>query len=215
MQIVDDYDLRQARGLFRFTKDERVLSALAEKDSYTIPSFRQIKGGQFGDKDGKPVNRLRFTSSVFVEFQDSTNKTQHDLAIAPADITFELNGNIVDREDGSQTFNADYQKVKFKFKKCEFVFNPDIVTDEEVREPKAETKAEDLEDFDDDDDADEDEDADFFKDVLGINDGKRRLKKSNYQLLGCGAKGMLPSKIKANQARVDEIAKQVVDFVTG
>lgn len=70
------------------------------------------------------------------------------------------------------------------------------VVKEEQKKPAA-----DDEDFDEDDE--EDEDADMFKTLFGIDDGVRRLKNSNYQKLGCGVKGILPSKIKANQERVD------------
>ena len=199
VQIADDYDLRQARGLFRLTKDDAILSALPQKDQHTTPSFRSMKAPNNGERDGKPLDKLRFTSSMFVEFQDYTNKTLHDIAIAPMDVNIELNSNLIDNEDGSQTFNADFAKVKFKFRKCEFVFNPQITGDDSSDDgKKAEKKKDDDDgDFDDDDD-EEDEDAGLFKDMLGIDDGKRRLKKSNYQMLGCGAKGMLPSKIKAN-----------------
>lgn len=51
--------------------------------------------------------------------------------------------------------------------------------------------------------------------MVGIKDeSKRRIFKSNYQLLGCGAKGMLPSKIKDNRKTVDEITQKLTDFVT-
>ena len=95
------------------------------------------------------------------------------------------------------------------------MFNPEIKHEGSADDKEAsKKKEEDDGDFDDDDD-EEDEDAGLFKDMLGIDDGKRRLKKSNYQMLGCGAKGMIPSKIKANQERVDQLSKQIVDFVTG
>jgi hypothetical protein len=217
LQIVDDYDLRQARGLFRLTKEDSILSALPQKDQHTTPSFRTMKAPSSGEKDGKPLDRLRFTTGMFVEFQDYTNRTQHDLAIAPTDFTIELDSNLIDNEDGSQTFNAEFAKIKFKFRKCEFVFNPDLKTDDEIVDEAAQKKKKDDDDgdFDDDDDDEEDEDAGIFKDMLGLSDGKRRIKKSNYQMLGCGAKGMLPSKIKANQKRVDELAKQIIDWLTG
>jgi hypothetical protein len=40
--------------------------------------------------------------------QDMTNRTEHDLTIAPIDITFELNSNIIDQEDGAQKLNIDF-----------------------------------------------------------------------------------------------------------
>ena len=219
IKIADDYDLRQARGLFRLTKDDAILSALPKKEDHTIPSFKTIKSPQLGSKDGKPIDRLRFTSGMFVEFQDYTNKTLNDLAIAPMDVNVELNANLIDNEDGSQTFNAEFAKIKFKFRKCEFVFNPKLSDDKaEDQDKKAAQQKKDDDDGDFDDDAEddeEDEDAGLFGQMLGIDDGKRRIKKSNFQMLGCGAKGMLPSKIKENQERVNQLSKQVVDFITG
>lgn len=101
LNVIDDYNLRQARGLFRITKDEELLKQLKDKDLHTKSSFRLIKGNQYGEIDGEPVNRLRFTTPLFIEFQDFTNKTQHDIALAPVDIILELDANLVDQEDGS------------------------------------------------------------------------------------------------------------------
>lgn len=101
LNVIDDYNLRQARGLFRITKDEELLKQLKDKDLHTKSSFRLIKGNQYGEIDGEPVNRLRFTAPLFIEFQDFTNKTQHDIALAPVDIILELDANLVDQEDGS------------------------------------------------------------------------------------------------------------------
>jgi len=39
-----------------------------------------------------------------------------------------------------------------------------------------------------------------FAAAIGVKDGdKRKIKISNYQSIGCGAKGMLPSKMKENK----------------
>ena len=68
LQIVDDYDLRHARGLFRMTKDERILKDVTNKDQFNPPSFKLIKSAALGEKDGKPLDKLRFTTGIFVEF---------------------------------------------------------------------------------------------------------------------------------------------------
>lgn len=60
---------------------------------------------------------------MFVEFQDYTNGTTYDLVVAPMDITWDIKASIEDREDGTQKFNAEFVKTKFKFKKCELLYN--------------------------------------------------------------------------------------------
>ena len=57
------------------------------------------------------------------------------------DITWDIKASIEDREDGTQKFNAEFVKTKFKFKKCELLYNrivplkksdlPKVVDDEE------------------------------------------------------------------------------------
>jgi hypothetical protein len=43
--------------------------------------------------------------------------------VAPMDITWDIKASIEDREDGTQKFNAEFVKTKFKFKKCELLYN--------------------------------------------------------------------------------------------
>lgn len=39
------------------------------------------------------------------------------------DITWDIKASIEDRENGTQQLNADFVKTKFKFKKCELLYN--------------------------------------------------------------------------------------------
>ena len=49
---------------------------------------------------------------------------------------------------------------------------------------------------------------------MGIkDDDKRKLIISNYQSLACGAKGMIPAKMKENKKKVQDLSKQILDFV--
>ena len=77
---------------------------------------------------------MRIVSSAFIEFQDYTNRTLHDTVLAPFDITWDIKAKIEDREDGSQKFDAEFVKTKFKFKKCEFLWNTAL--DDERRRNK-------------------------------------------------------------------------------
>jgi len=50
--------------------------------------------------------------------------------------------------------------------------------------------------------------------MMGFTDVDERKKLiSNYQNLGCGAKGMLPQKMKENKANVQMYSKKMIDFV--
>jgi len=91
---------------------------------------------------------------MFLEFQDYTNATLYDIAVAPMDIIWDIKAKISDREDGTQEFDAKFVKSKFKFKKCEMVWNA-IVPNTEDKLAKASNP--DDGDFDDEDD---DEDSD-------------------------------------------------------
>lgn len=44
---------------------------------------------------------MRFASSLFLEFQDYTNATLYDIAVAPLDIIWDIKASINDREDGT------------------------------------------------------------------------------------------------------------------
>lgn len=147
---------------------------------------------------------MRVVSSAFLEFQDYTNKTLYDYAVAPFDVTWDIKANIEDREDGTQKFDAEFVKTKFKFKKCEFLFNHFIEgTDEFLNKKKALPDGD--EDFDDDDDEEQEDifEALSFAAAMGVKDGdKRKIKISNYQSIACGAKGMIPSKMKENKQKV-------------
>lgn len=127
---------------------------------------------------------MRVVSSAFLEFQDYTNQTLNDIVVAPFDVTWDLKAKITDREDGSQEFNAEFVKTKFKFKKCEMVFNALVPgTEDALSDPD--------EDFDEDE-AETEREAAAFKAELGIAEDARRLRTTNYQNLACGAKGMIP-----------------------
>lgn len=102
------------------------------------------------------------------------------------DVTWDIKASIEDREDGTQKFNAEFVKTKFKFKKCELLYNR-IVPIKKSELPKGD------DDEDDDFDDDTDDEASAFNAMMGFTDVDERKKMiSNYQNLGCGAKGMLP-----------------------
>jgi regulator of sigma D len=50
---------------------------------------------------------------------------------------------------------------------------------------------------------------------MGINDGvdERKMKISNYQNIACGAKAMIPQKMKENKETVQKYSKKIIDFV--
>jgi hypothetical protein len=116
-------------------------------------------------------------------------------------ITWDVRAEINDRQDGSQEFNAEFVKTKFKFKKCEFVLNKNL--------PNTPENPSDLKD-DDEDYGDDDEDAAAFRATMEVTSDKRKLKTSNYQTLACGAKGMLPSKMKENRDTVRNYSKRIM-----
>lgn len=111
---------------------------------------------------------MRFTSSSFLEFQDYTNATLYDIAVAPFDIIWDIKASIEDREDGSQKFNAEFVKSKFKFRKCEMVFNE--LKGKTVPKALAKNGDEDFDDEDDEDDEETEAEAIGFKSIMGIFD---------------------------------------------
>lgn len=122
--LYERYDLRQARGLLRLTKEAKLLDQVTKKDTFTVPKITKISQDDTGkDSSGFDGDIMRIVSSQFIEFQDYTNKTLYDYALAPFDITWDVKAKIEDREDGTQKFDAEFVKTKFKFKKCEFLFN--------------------------------------------------------------------------------------------
>ena len=68
------------------------------------------------------------------------------MAIAPVDIIVDLNVSLKDNENGTQSFSAEHVKTKFKFKKCEFVFNPDLEDAPELKKEKTQDSDEDFDD---------------------------------------------------------------------
>ena len=91
----EEYDLGLVRGFFRLTQDPYVLDQLPKKDGYSKPCIEVVSGEHGGNQ------LLRFTSGVFVEFQDKTNYTENDLAIAPVDLIVDLNVTLKDNENGT------------------------------------------------------------------------------------------------------------------
>lgn len=95
------------------------------------------------------------------------------MAIAPVDLILDVKAALIDNQNGTQRFHAEYVKTKFKFRKCEFVFNPES--------PDAPVLAKDEPTDSDEeyDDADEELDEEDARRLFADN-GKRWVRKSNY-----------------------------------
>ena len=60
-------------------------------------------------------------TTLFVQIEDYTNKTQNDLAILPIDVDMIFSSNLNDSQ--RKSWKIKYEWSSFKLKKCHYVFN--------------------------------------------------------------------------------------------
>jgi hypothetical protein len=91
----EKYSLRSARGLIRLTKSGQLLDQIGKKEGFLVPNIKSVKNNETGE------DIMRISSSLFVEFQDYTNKTLYDITVAPVDAFWDIKATITDKADGS------------------------------------------------------------------------------------------------------------------
>lgn len=190
---VEKHGFHKKEGLVRMTLNPKYLNKLTQD----VSNFRPP------ELDTSEGDAVKFRGTLFVELRDTTGGKKHDIALYPFELDVEARLFSKEPADprGWPEVEGKYRSFQGVMKDCEFVRNEDI-TDHDL------AKKDDDEDFEDEEEPEEvmidlDSDDPFSKPTK-----KRKMIKSDVQMLLCGLKGA------ANQAQlVKQNQEAVGDFI--
>ena len=178
--IINEYGLRLARGKFTMVSEDEYFNQMKPANLAKLSrSGIEVNTAEDGNKT------IKLDTTLFVKFEDYTNRTVHDFVIIPVAMTMDTKIPIIEQEDGRQEVHVNNEIVKesianIKVFNCDFATNPKV--DEYLKnKPASESE----------DDFDEDEEE---KDTSVA----RKMKLSNFQQLLCGFTPKIADAIERN-----------------